>query len=387
MNLIDRVFRLLLLSLCLFAPLSAQTDSSESDSPFSYQLLYTADWAHALRGGIRTGSGYLGMGDLCLGLDLAKAGIAGGGSFFLKAAYTAGATPSATLFGDFQVASNIEAGSHTYLQELWYKQPLGSVTVIVGLQDLNALFAVNEHSGFYLNSSSGVPPTISHNIPAPIFPLTTPGITAVWNASERIVWQAALYDGAPEDFRTNPHNLKWHLSGDDGALAITELHVSTAAEASLRGTYKLGLYDHTHFSVYNAETQLHETRYRDNYGIYVMADQMISGSTEEPGSLALFARASISPKHPGPNSAFIGGGIDLYGAFGGDPGGNVLGAAVAHAVMTGMDDETAIELTYNRRLTGFLFLQPDFQYIIHPAGAGEPLKNCVAVILRIGVSI
>ena len=214
----------------------AQTSIQDSSNRFSPEIAYTGDIVNNLSGGLRTGTSYLGMINLRLTTRLWK-----GGSFFVNAANTHGAEPSARYLGDYQVASNIEAGDHTYLQELWLQQSWKHVEVTLGLQDLNVDLANTAYGTLYLNSSFGVLPTVSGNIPAPIFPLTSLGICARWRLSEKITLHTAAFDGAPTDFEENPHNLKWHLSSRDGFLFFTELQHETSMGDHARNVKSRGV--------------------------------------------------------------------------------------------------------------------------------------------------
>ena len=138
--------------------------------------------------------------------DTEKAGLWKGTFVYVNAANTHGAMPSAELLGDMQVASNIEAGNHTYIQELWIKQAFKNLELTAGLQDLNVEFAASEYGAMFLNSSFGILPIVSGNIPAPIFPLTSLGLTAKWNILKNTTLLAAVYDGSPSDFDYNPYN-------------------------------------------------------------------------------------------------------------------------------------------------------------------------------------
>ncbi|HLP18149.1 MAG TPA: carbohydrate porin, partial [Bacteroidota bacterium] len=238
----------------------------------------------------------------------------------------------------------------------------------------------NVHSGVYLNSAFGVHPTISSNIPVPIFPLTTLGLTVAWNVSELFTWEAAIFDGSAGGFDSNPYNLNWGLSADDGALAITEIQFASSAGS----IYKLGVYDHTHSAFMTQESDPAEEIYSDCYGGYLTADQMISGRMDAPGGIALFARSGISPRHASTNSTFIGAGINFYG-FLSENSADVLGAGFVCAVMNDDQDETAFELLYRRNLTEQIYFQPDIQYIINPRGTGPALDNCLAATIRFGV--
>src|ERR1035437_3452005 len=80
---------------------------------------YIGDNLNNLSGGVKTGSCYLGMASIKISFDTEKAGLWKGGHFCINAANTHGSSPSDALVGDFQVVSNIQAGNHTFIQELW----------------------------------------------------------------------------------------------------------------------------------------------------------------------------------------------------------------------------------------------------------------------------
>ncbi len=373
---------LLVCTFVLCGMLHAQPDTTQVTLPFTFQASYVGDLINNVRGGITTGSCYLGMANLTIGFDTKAAGLWSGGAIFIKGASTHGATPSASMIGDFQVMSNLEAGDHTYIQEFWYKQTLGPVSVTVGLQDLNATFAANEFSGMYLNSSFGIHPTLSSNVPVSIFPLTSPGATVTWEVSERVSLLACVYDANPVDFAENPYNIKWRFTAGDGIIAAAEAQVSTGAGAHARGVYKIGVYNHDHLSAVDPETNLTETVYENNYGVYATIDQSVIGKPSEPGSVAAFARGSACKKQFNENYFFAGAGVNYYGLLKPD-GSDVLGLAVARVSLSSTDDETAFELTYQSPVTENITLQPDVQYIVHPAGTGAVLPNALAGTLRL----
>ena len=49
-------------------------------------------------------------------------------------------------------------------------------------------------------------------------------------------------------------------------------------------------------------------------------------------------------------------------------------------------NETAIELNYRLHVSDNIFIKPDFQYIINPAGTDNKLKNAFVSILRFGIN-
>jgi Carbohydrate-selective porin len=361
--------------------LSAKENVELQDSPFTLEGVYTGDAVANLSGGIKTGTAYLGMANLRVGFDTEKAKLWKGGSVYANLANTHGDTPSEKLIGDFQVASNIEAGDHTYIQELWYAQQLGNVRITLGLQDLNVEMANSEYGALYRNSSFGIHSTISDNIPAPVFPLTTPGITFSWDFLPKWNWHTAVYDGTPLDFDCNPHNLIWNFTEKDGVLIVNELQRKDVFKSLPHGMCKIGSYFHDHKVTAEEDA---EGISGVNYGFYGVIDQMVWEKKEGQG-VAFFAQASYSPKLENDHSYYCGGGINCYGICKREK--DIAGIALAHAGFRNKKkEETIIELTYKAALGENFYLQPNFQYIIHPAGTDEVLKNATVAALRFGLN-
>lgn len=368
---------------CLPVFLFAQDGLDSPADPFTFEASYIGDNVNNLSGGIKTGSCYLGMANIRLSFDVEKANLWNGGLFYINAANTHGASPSSELLGDIQVASNIDAGNHTYLQEVWFKQTFGNVELTIGLQDLNVEFASSEHGALFLNSSFGILPIISNNFTAPIFPLTSLGFTTKWRISENSSWINALYDGSPTDFDYNPYNINWQFISGDGLLAISEFQFITAL-MKLPGAYKIGIYSHSHIIEKILDKNLPDSLYHNLFGLYAYADQKIW--KRDSKSIGLFAQVGYSPSNASTNNFYIGFGLNYTSLFS-KWGKDILGMAIAHEQFKkNIKSETIIELTYQYLLTKNIFVQPDFQYIIHPAGTGKTLHNSFAGNIRIGLS-
>lgn len=353
----------------------AQSETTDEKS-FSFHACYTGDLVSNFSGGIKTGTTYLGLANLKAGFDTEKAGWWKNGELFLNVGNTHGGEPSAKMVGDFQGVSNIEAGDLTFLYELWYRQKLRNLTLTAGLQDLNANFAVSDNGGFFVNSSFGIHSSIADNISSPIFPLTALGFTAQWDISEKFKWQAAVFDGTPDDYENNPYNTEWNLSENDGLLCVTEFQLVSSLVKDLDGCYKAGAYYHQHNDTIAKE--------QENYGFYFVADQMIyrKGIRE----VVLFSQLGLSPKDKNFNNLYCGLGATCKGILDKRPN-DVVGMAVAYAGFHDrpVKNETACELSYQLQINDNIYLKPDIQYIIHPAGMEEKLDNALVGALRLGV--
>ena len=362
---------------------SAQTDTLNKSFPVKYEITYAADLVNNISGGIKKGSAYLGMANIKFRINTQNAGLWNGGEFFVNAANTHGATPSADLIGDFQTASNLEAGNITYLHELHYKQNFGKFTTIIGLHDLCSDFVSSENAAFYINSSFGVPSTISSNLPTPIFPLTAIGMQLHYRFSEKITAKFAIFDGLPDDFDINPHNLKWRLRKEDGYLTFSELNLSNIINGH-HSYFKIGYYYH------NGHKQLTEEEKTisipANYGFYLIADQQIFEKSNGK-KLAAFSQFSISPSSLNDNWYYIGLGINYHGLIK-KRNNDIIGFALAHSGCKNKlhKHESAFSLTYKAELANHFFIQPDIQYIINPSGTETYINHAFLINLRFGLS-
>ncbi len=384
MNVKNITNALLIFFLFLHFRASSQELTGEPGPAFQLSATYKGDFVSNLRGGIKTGTTYLGLADLFIGFDTEKAGLWKGGGFLVHGANSHGGEPSGSLIGDFQVASNIEAGNHTFLYELWYRQTVSNITGIVGLQDLNAEFAASDVASLFLNSSFGIHSVIADNILAPIFPLTSPGITLKWEPSGEFALKTAVYKGCPIDFDSNPYNLNWSLDYLRGLLWVTEARFSRDETEVRPNVLKAGAFYHHHCPESDVVNSEIGNRLAHDWGLYVVGDHQLTASGDEGKGLSAFYQLGVSPRND--NFAYLGAGFAYTGLLS-RKGADVLGLAMARGLLTKErgKDETSIELTYKAQLTDQIYLQPDMQYIIHPGGTDVQLKNALVGFLRLGL--
>jgi len=365
----------LLAGTCLgFNSVHAQQNPDSISKPFYIEGSYIGDLVSNLNGGIKRGTTYLGLANLKAGVNMQAAGWWKGGEFRINAANSHGGTPSESFVGDFQGVSNIEAGNLTFMYELWYKQTVGNLSLTVGLQDLNSNFAITDNGALFTNSSFGIHPSIADNIPSPIFPLTALGAMLKYNYKDRLIWQAAIYDGTPDDFERNPYNTNWRLSNNDGYLTVTEIQVAQSLLRNYEGSYKFGAYLHHH-----SDSVLLK---HNSHGFYFIGDQMVYKTLN--GGISLFSQIGLSPKLENKNNYYLSLGLNIKGISQKRPN-DEAGIAIAYAGfgMGSTRNETAVELTYLFAVTENIRFKPDLQYIIHPAGTEINLPNAFVGSLRI----
>ncbi len=363
-----------------------QQSLNQAVKAVSTEASYTGDISTNMMGGIKTGIVFLGMANLKVGFDTQNAQLWKGGQFFINGAVTHGKSPTENLVGDFQAVSNIDAGDHVYIHELWYQQRFKRFEITFGLQDLNTEFAASDNGGSFINSSFGIPSLIADNIPAPIFPLTALGITTKIHFTENISLTAAIYDGYPTAFEHNVYNTNWHLCTEDGSLILGELNWYTNM-FQLPGTYKAGYYFHSGLKDTDPETGEITEVFDKNYGAYFIADQTIWKKAGSHQSIGVFAQLALSPASINNHHYYLGGGINYFGISKKQTG-DAIGLAIACAAFNKnyRKNETTIEAYYKKQTGDNFSVQPDLQYIIHPGGTGEVLPNALACILRFSIN-
>lgn len=361
----------------------SQSAVENRESALQLNATYKGDFVHNFKGGINIGSTYLGLADLFVSFDTEKAGLWKGGEFLVHGANSHGGEPSAELVGDFQGISNIEAGNHTFLYELWIRQKFFNVTATVGLQDLNVEFANSNVSSLFINSSFGVNSVIATTIVAPIFPVTKPGVTLSADISKNITLKSAVYKGCPVDFETNPHNLNWDLNYQEGVLFITEGQYAWTGSKERYNVVKGGVFFHR----YCPEDGMYD--YQSNHllkdhGVYLVGEHQLSLTENEAKGLKIFYQGAFSPGNE--NFGYFGAGFSYTGLLSSKDS-DVIGLAFSDAMRDNDfgNNEISYELTYKIQLTDQIYLQPDMQYVVHPGGTEFRLENATVGLLRVGM--
>ena len=329
------------------------------EKSLDFNAEYIGDFLYNV-GGLKNGGGYLGYAKLGMGANLWK-----GASFYIGGGTTHGIVPTEMFIGDYQVANNIEAGNHVFMEHFSLQQSLGGFSLKVGLQDMNENFAALDAAGEYINSSFGIHSVISANMSVAIFPFTALGAEIHYDINDNWHVQAAVYDGEIPSFEDNPYNLNWNLNKDEGALFIGECQYIMN-----NATYKLGAFYHT------AEKK---------YGVYAdMEHQMWENGTR---SLTPFAQVGytngISDTQ---NYLHLAAGLNLEGVFSKESR-DVMGFAFTSVFLQDKKTETAIEFFYQYQITDNLIIKPDVQYVINPAGMDFHVDNALVGTLRFAIAL
>ena len=378
--------------LCSFLCMINNTFSQGGEVPgIKFETTITGDFVRVYSGGVNKQSQfeYLGLEDAVLTFNTEKLGLWKGGLFLLHGQNIHGATPSADYTGDYQVFSNIEAGEHTGLYEFNYRQTLGNLTMMIGQHDLNSQYCVSDYAGIFINSSLGIMPNVSLNVPVGIFPIATPGISIEYEIGEKKIFRTAVYDGYPGNFQTNEYNLEINFAKDEGFLSISEFEINDFDNGG--DNYKLGVYYHSaKFDNFNDSVN----QVKGNYGIYGIIDKRIlepEGIFEN--GLNIFLDCGFAPANRNLVSWYIGAGFNMHG-FIKKQAHDIFGLGIAHMQISNdfkklnpssLSAETAVEFTYQIFIAENYVIQPNLQYIINP-GAAKGVGNALVVTLRLSLS-
>lgn len=365
---------------------------SQIDSSLSISATYIGDFYSVMNSKVDNSPGYLGLFLVGAEFSTEKLGLWKGGTFQLYGLNTHAETPTGSIVGDIQTFDNAENGDGSFIYQLAFQQEIGKLTVLAGVNDLAANFQSTGYGSLFTNSSFGVNPALSLNMPISIFPKNALGLVLNYKFTDNISAGVGLYDGNPGDFADDPYNTKWKLSSDEGFISVAEVRYTKYYEDKIQTEYKIGAMYHTadYASLTNAEDSL----ISGNLAVYCTIDQDIY-SIDNERHIACFGQFGIAS-----GSQNL---VDLYGGFGihyhgflSKKGKDILGIGVAYASINDevvklnspivATNETALEFTYKYDVTDKISLQPVFQYIINP-GALNSVDNASIGMIRLNINL
>jgi porin len=393
----------------------------------SYQ---TEGWGNTT-GGLEQGTVYTGLLRFGLNLDLDKAIGWHGASMCTTWLWLSGRDASADLVGNFLTISNIAGFNTLRLFELWFQQNLldDKISLRLGQLAADSEFVISDYGSTFLNGTFGWPASMYTNLPegGPGYPMGTLGVRLAVNPSDWFTFQTAAFQGNVYAQDVNLHGFRWRLDSQNGFFFLNEAQFRwnhRDNETGLPGQFKAGGWFHTaEFAEPDSDAFV-----RGNYGFYFILDQMLyrepakiaentaadcpSGksalSRSEGGGaattekkcdqgLGCFGRIAFEPQ----NRNFIGFYFDAGLTYKGlipTRDDDTFGVAFAYAQLTsaakdaaiadgpvGVGSEMVLEATYQAKITGWLSIQPDVQFIINPGGT-QDLQNAFVVGGRVSIN-
>jgi porin len=384
------------------------------DRGIEFTLNYTGEVLSLLSGGINRRTVYEGLLEFTTDTDLQKLiGWTGAKTHVtvFQIQNTKGGITEAT--GSISPPSSIDALQTTRLFTAWFEQSFGNVAWLrIGQLAADSEFFWSDTAGALINGTFGWGDNLAANMlrGGPAYPLATPGVRLKLMPSDDVAVLGAVFSGDPAGPNCggdddNPQKCNRNGTAgfglDGGALLMGEVQyqVNQGKHAvGLPGVYKLGGWYATanfldqHFGLNAAGTQVSladpsvasSLTHQGNGGIYGIADQMVWRGGQS--SLNFFVRAGASPSDRNLVSYYVDGGAGLKGPLPGRPD-DTLTFGVAYAKISHdavaldrdfltlggppyavRDAETVFELNYAAQIAPWWTVQPDVQYIVHPAG-------------------
>jgi porin len=334
------------------------------DSALTFEAGYTADiWRN--EGGVSEGTRYLHNVDLIAQLDLGRA-IGWNGATAQAYVLYNNSSALSELTGDAQVVSNIETGVEALrLYEFWVDAPLWhGASLKVGLYDLNSEFDALETSSLFMGSAHGIGTDISQsgdNGPS-IFPVTSLSARLQVELDDTVTLRGAVLDGVPGD-PSRPGRTAVKLGNGDGALLIGEVDVGNEKARLVAGAWG-----------YTKRFVSHDLSGEGtSNGFYLRGEARLAETAAGP--VHGFFRLGVASGQVNPFSRFASAGLTVKNGAG-----NTFGLAVAHAALSDQfkeanpglgSGETVFEATYAHRLTDWLEVQPNAQWVLNPSA--DPL--------------
>ncbi len=324
----------------------------------------------------RTSKGtYQGLYNLSLDLDSEKLKLYKGGKFHILYQVGNRGINSMQFLNTYSDMSSYDPmKSINQISELYYEQSIKDdlLNIKFGKQDANADFQALNTGFEFLNLSF----SFIDNTPMPLFPSQQMGVRTRLKIAENTYIQNGFYDGN----LTIGANPKSFFTGKNHYFNMTELYKETNFKGK-EGKYLIGNWIKTgKYEAYN------NSSHHNNYGFYAGFEQKLTDRFEDKsGGLSLFSQFGYARNSINDVPYYYGGGLVFKGITKkrkDDSIGLAYGWHQFDKALHKIENRTAeqvIELFYKIKLTNFLYIQPDIQYIIKPSGNE---KNAFALGLR-----
>jgi porin len=378
------------------------------DDGITVSLTYTADFAGNVSGGQTRGSTYAGFASTGLAVDAERLLGLAGTSLTANGSWNSGRSLSADDIGNVLGVQEAFGEGVLYLGQVTLSQSLfdDTVTLQAGRLIAGDVFATSPLWDYYVNG--GIDDnlgSISANIFFPGIQAATWAVRAFYQPTKEWGFIAGAYNADPTVAEPGKHGTDFSLDTSKGQLAIAQVtyqHHQSRDDGGLSGSVALGGYfESSRFAVLDNPTQTQ----RGNYGAYFYVDQMLyrgdwleyvglehlrGGATyaarakhpyikqaaiakDRPQGPSIWAAVYGAPQpRINPQPLQVAGGLLYHGLVGGRDR-DVTAVGVISAIFSdqlqGQGAETVLEANHRFQIGPWLYVTPDFQYVIHPNGS------------------
>ena len=347
------------------------------DSGVAVGLTYIGEGLTNRAGGHRPGSAYEGRADLSADLDFDKLLRWEGATAHATAYMIHGRGLSVHNVVNLMTVSSIEAPRANRLFTLWLQQNAydDRVSLCAGQLAADEEFAVSPTAANLINSTFGWPAGISSALPGggPVYPVAAPGARLRVDPTAELSVLAGVFSGIPERLTNDGTRFRYY----GGSFVLAEVQYALGKGGPAAGIYKLGAWRHT--GKFNDQETGGRGVHDGDHGFYAIADQIV-WARNDVESLSLFLRLGAAPADRNMVDRYVDAGIGYKGLIA-SRADDVLTLGVAYARFGAgaragdrnggvieRDHEKLIELSYLAQLAPWWTVQPDLQYVIHPAG-------------------
>jgi porin len=296
-----------------------------------------------------------------------------GGTLFASFQSHAGKNPSKDV-GSLIDVDVIQAHTLNNLYDLWYKQVFGQdrIWILAGKSDAYENFTNTAHSASFINSGYTANPTILF---FPTYPNPAMSVIGSVTFARDFSLTLGVFDGS---LAIGVNTLKHGVFGkffehlSKHAFLIQELDWIWGNSSYRKGRLGLGIWEHTaKLRKFNGGMQ------RGAWGPYLTLDQVIHNTDRE--ELGGFLNVGVTSPSVSEVQSYYGIGLTWLGALVSRPS-DTIGIGVSLSKLSqekgaGLTQsyEASYEIFYQMNLASWCYMQPDFQYIVHPGG--QALSN------------
>ena len=331
-------------------------------------------------GGERQGFAYAGLAEVALDFDLGQIAGLEGTSFSIAGYWASGDDLSDTRIGNLIGVAQAFNGRTVGLGRMYLEQELfaGKLDIAIGRLSAGDDFATSDLYASYVSTGINSNPfAIAANVLSfTADPVAQWGARAIVQPIEQIHVAAGIYNADPDVTKDGRHGVDFALD-HDGVLAIAEAGYRwhEAKDGSdLPGSVTFGGYfDSSDFDFLDESGRRRE----GNYGFYLLLDQMAyrEGGPGSDQGLTPWAALTFAPDQQINTIPFsAAGGLVYQGLISGRDD-DLTALAVYYGKfsdkLADQNAETVIEANHRFQLAPWLYLTPDFQYVIRPNGQGD----------------
>jgi porin len=362
---------------------------------YDLNVTYAGEVWHNI-GGLKTGTDYMYALDAGLNINLERLIGLQNAKFYVEGFYAGGKSLELNYTGAAQAPSAVDAffSMNTLkLYQAYYEQTFGSTDILAGKYDVQTQFGTTRPMDLFANKAQAMnfaffSAGVASGLNGPsVYPNTAVGIRIKQTLNDQWSFKVGVLDGEAD----LPNGKTGILFEDKyGALGVGEIDYTPWANTKLMaGVWgltghlnKLGLYDATFSPV----------KTWGDMGEYVGGTTRLYTIAGNRG-IDTFFNVGLSSGATNLTNHSYDAGLTFTGLLDVRPS-DKLGVAFATEettdafkrllALTGAhlaSYETDIEVTYRAKITDWLVLQPEFDYIVHPASGGQangaPLKNAV----------